>query len=718
MVSQNILLGVKGGADIHNDVVGSVTGSLIQSGIITGGVHVHPTQRTLVVPRQLPAPPRLFTGRVSELATLTAAMDAQDDPGAMMVISAIGGAGGIGKTWLVLHWAYQHLDRFPDGQLHVDLRGFDSTGTPTPPAVALRGFLDALGVDPAAIPVNFDAQIGLYRSLIASRRMLIVLDNAADTAHVAPLLPGSPTCTVLVTSRRSLTGLVTAYGAQPLNLDVLTEAEARELLARHIGDERLAEEPTAAADLLRCCAGLPLALNIVAARAASHSDFPLTVFADELRDHAARLDGLDTGDTNLNLRAVFSWSYDALRTEVASVFGLLGLVLGPDISLHAVASLATLPSEKATVLLRELENGYLVTQRMPSRYQMHDLVRLYAAECVAPDARTPALRRLMDFYTHTAYAGDRLLYPHRQPIDLASPAIGVRPYPLQDEAAALVWFDAEWPCLRAIQMQAADHGWHDVVWQLAWALHTYYLRRGHLHEQVAAWRLGLRAAEQVDDAAILALAHRRLGQACTRVNEHAEAMSHIQEALRLAKAAGDELGQAHTHLALMRAWEQRRYNEHALTHALHALRLYRNRGAPVWEAEALNAVGWFEAQLGHHAEAEAHCRLALQVFDEHQYIEGAANSMDGLGYIAQHTGRPTQALTYYHQALKWYRVIGHAYFEANALDRLGQALLAVDQHGRAEDAWCQALELYQTQHRTVDVDRIQQQMTALDQHTR
>jgi DNA-binding SARP family transcriptional activator len=199
-----------------------------------------PAGSQVPVPRQLPAPPRSFTGRRAELAELNKLMDEQPDRGATMLIWAIGGTGGVGKTWLGLRWAHDNLERFPDGQLYIDMRGFDPASEPLSPEAAVRGFLDALGVPPAAVPTEPDAQVGLYRSLVAGRRMLVVVDNARDTTQVAPLLPGAPTCTVLVTSRRHLTSLVTGHGARPMALDVLTAVEARQLLTDQLGADRVA----------------------------------------------------------------------------------------------------------------------------------------------------------------------------------------------------------------------------------------------------------------------------------------------------------------------------------------------------------------------------------------------------------------------------------------------------------------------------------------------
>jgi DNA-binding SARP family transcriptional activator len=416
------------------------------------------TPVTLPVPRRLPAPPPLFTGRATELAALDTVFDTPSDAGGTVVISAIGGPGGIGKTALALHWAHQHLHRFPDGQLYVNLRGFDPSGRPTPTGTAIRGFLDGLGVDPATLPVDLDAQVARYRSLVAGKRMLIVLDNARDIDQVIPLLPDTPTCTVLVTSRRHMPGLAALYGAHLLDLDVLLEPDARELLARHLGRQRLAAEPAAVADPLTVCAGLPLAVVIVAARAQYHHAFPLAVLAEELRDASSRLDGLDAGDLRVNLRAVLSWSIRTLSPQAANLFALLGIAPGPAISLPAATSLAGQPAVPVRMMLRELEHASLVTQYAPSHYRMHDLIRLYATDAahhdLTQDIRDAALRRVLD--THTAGC---LLNRHRVP------ALGVHPPLLPDIQLVLALLETEHATLLA-----AQRAWHPVVCQLAWPL--------------------------------------------------------------------------------------------------------------------------------------------------------------------------------------------------------------------------------------------------------
>ena len=672
------------------------------------------------VPRQLLGAPRLFTGRAREFAQLTGVMDEQGDAGATVVISAIGGAGGIGKTWLALHWAHQNVQRFPDGQLYVNLRGFDPLGSPMSPGVAVRGFLDAFGLEPSAIPVELDAQTALYRSLVAGRQMLIVLDNARDTAQVAPLLPGDPSCMVVVTSRHQLAGLVTAHGARLLDLDVLTEVEARELLTRHLGHGRVAAEPEAVTELLKRCAGLPLALGIVAARAVTHPGFPLSVLAEELREVSTCLDALDAGELNVNLRAVLSWSYQALDAEAAGVFGLLGLAPGPDISLPAAASLTAQPISHARKLLRDLETAHLVQEHAPGRYRLHDLIRLYAAEQVTQDTpqetRQAALRRVVDFYLHTAHAGERLLYPHRQSIELGQPTTDCVSYPFESEAAVLTWFITEHPCLLATQQLAGEQSWHTPVWQLAWSLNGFHLRQGNFPDNLTTWCAGFAAAERLSDPTVHALAHRFLGHACAGAGRYAEAMDHLQQALVLAEQTGDVLNQAHTHQALARAWEQQGDHQLALTHATQTLRLYQTLGNPVWEAMILNSLGWLHARLGHHQQARAYCERSLTMHRQQHDRDGEARTLDSLGYIARCTGQLTHALSYYRQAFNIFHDLGHAYDEADTAARLGETHHALGHYGEARDLWQQALALYQEQYRNSDVDRIQQQLAALDEH--
>lgn len=667
-----------------------------------------------VVPRQLPIAPAGFVGRVSELAQLDKiALKA----GGATVISVISGGGGVGKTWLALNWAHRNVDRFPDGQLYVDLRGFAPSGQPLSPEVAVRGLLNALGVDTRSISADLDALAGLYRSLVAGRRMLILLDNARETSQVVPLLPGSPTCTVLVTSRRLLTGLVTAYSAQLLELDVLTETDARDLLARDIGAERLAAEPDAVNELLDYCGGLALALGIVAARATIQPDVPLAAVAGELRDRTSRLDALNGGELAVNLRAVLSWSQHSLTHQATEVFALLGLAPGPDIRLAAAASLTALPAPQTLSVLRELEHAHLIHRHSTDRYRMHDLIRLHAHEQAhnnLPEAtRTTALHRLVDYYLHTACAADRLLAPHRSPIRLDPHTPGTHPHPLPDRPAAMAWFDSEHANLLAAQHAAATQQWHHTVWQMAWALNTFQYRQGLLHDQLVVWQAALDAAVHLPDPTTHTSTHRYLGIAHADLRRHEEAIEHLHQALALAEHH-HPTHQVLTHLTLSWAWKQRGDDQRALDHARLALELVRTLDQPVQEARALNAVGWYAAQLGDYDTARSHCQAALTLYHHHHDPDGEATALDSLGYIEHHTGYHHRAIGHYQQALNLYRDLGHTPRMADTLTGLGHPHAALGHHDHARAAWEHALDLYQKQLRTTDAERVRQHLTTLD----
>ncbi|WP_461010321.1 AfsR/SARP family transcriptional regulator [Streptomyces capparidis] len=673
------------------------------------------TARATPVPRQLPAPPALFTGRERELAALDAVLAGR--PGGTVPVAAVCGPGGIGKTWLALHWGHRNLDRFPDGQLHVNLRGFDAEAEPVAPAVAVRGFLDALGVDPASVPVDPDARAALYRSLVAGRRLLVVLDDARDAEQVRPLLPGSPGCAVLVTSRNRLTGLVATHGARQVALDTLGDAEARRLLARVLTASRVAAEPEAVAAVVDRCAGLPLALGIAAARAAAQPEFPLALLAEELAEAATRLDALDIGELSGDLRAVFAASLGALPAPAARLFALLGLVPGPDVAADAAASLAAVPPARARALLRDLEAAHLVRRHTPGRYRLHALVRLYAAERAAErtgQERAAALNRLVDHYTHTAHAACRVLQPeHITPETTPGPpAPGCAVTALDDPAAALAWFDAEHAGLLAAQRLALEAGLDARVWQLAWYAALHHWRRGHLHDDLTAWHTALTAARRHGDPRALALTHWRLGHACSQVGRRDEALEHLAQALALFERTGDTVRRAHLHRTLGWAWEQHGDPHRALEHAERALGLYQRLGATTWEARQLNSVGWCLAQLGRFEPARERCERALALFRKGGSGGGEASTLDSLGFIAHSTGQYLTALEHYHEALALFAASGNSYAEADSWLRLGDTHRALGRAGEARHAWERALDLYRAQHRATDARRVQERLEA------
>ncbi|WP_238412577.1 AfsR/SARP family transcriptional regulator [Saccharothrix deserti] len=634
------------------------------------------------VPRQLPAPQRWFTGREKEIADLT-------EPASTVVITAIGGTGGIGKTALALHWAHQHLDDFPDGQLYVNLRGFDPAGEPVAPQTALRGFLEALGVDDP--PADLDAQAALYRSLIADKRVLVVLDNARDTTQVAPLLPGGARCTVLVTSRVQLLGLLTAHGARSVALDVLDEHDAKALLTARLGVERVEAEPDVTRELLSLCGGLPLALSIIAARAVTQPDLPLSALTDELKDQ--RLDALD--DLSADLRTVFACSLRVLTPEAKELFGLFGLTSAPDLSLRAITALTGRANTRK--LLRELEAAHLVQQHQVGRYRMHDLVRLYAAE-VAPAHADTNLRDFVGYFVATAHNGDRLIEPHRPPV----PAPEGHAAPLEDVTAAMAWFDAEHESLLAAQRLATAHGLHDVAWHLAWALTNYHLRRGHATD-IVVWRAALDAADVLDDRFKRVSAHKYLGMALTDASRYDDGDYHLRQALALVE---DDYGKAGAHRAMAWALERRGDLTGALEHALAQLEVFRALGIPVRIAEALNDVGYRMARLGDYVRAEEHCVEALALNKELGHVEGEAATSDSLGYIAHHHGRDADSVEHYRHALKLYRQLDNSYEEATVLRHFGDVLAAVGRHAEAREAHQQALSLFRAQGRAEDAEEV------------
>ncbi|OXM44844.1 SARP family transcriptional regulator [Amycolatopsis alba DSM 44262] len=664
--------------------------------------------------RQLPAAPRSFTGRADELAVLTSVLEEAADQSATIVISAIFGTGGVGKTWLALHWAYQHLDLFPDGQLFVDLRGFAPEGQPLSPSAVVQGFLDTFGVDPARVPAELEAQAALYRSILADKRMLIVLDNARDTKQVIPLLPASPGCAVVITSRDRLAGLVAAHGARPIPVDVFSAAEARDMLATRLGAARLNAEPEAVEELLSCCGGFPLALSIVAGRAEAHRDFPLAVLAAELRDATTRLGALDEGDPAASLPAVLSWSYAALSDDQAKIFELLGMAPGVDIDLTAAATLTNMPAGRVSAELQALERASLIHQHVPGRWRMHDLVKLYAdGQRHDQAARDDALRRFVDFHVHTAHAADLLLDPDSQTIELPAPHEGCSPRALRNPPDALSWFNAEHLNLISVQQAALERGWLSPVWQLAWGLHAYHWWQGHIHSDVAVWETALTAVERLGEPLPLTLAHQMLLNAYSRQGEHGKALEHGKQAL----AGVDEVNvvyRAPVHHAAAHMWARQGELEKALDHACRAMTLYREANRPIREAWALTMMASFAIKLGQNARGESACEAALALFREHAYPVGEAAVLNTLGELAFANGDHAEALERFERTLTLRRELGATYASADTLDSIARTHAALGHRDEARETWLEALRLYQSQLRNDESGRVQKQLDLLE----
>ncbi|MGY0055266.1 AfsR/SARP family transcriptional regulator [Streptomyces sp. LZ34] len=664
-----------------------------------------------VRPAQLPADLAVFSGRQAELTRLLGIHPRAAAFPQAATIGVISGMAGIGKSTLAVHWAHQVADRFPDGQLYINLRGFDPSGSVMRPAEAIHGFLHALGVPPQSVPEGLDALAALYRSLLADRRVLVLLDNARDTDQVRPLLPGAPGCLTVVTSRDQMLGLVAGQGARPVPLELPPVTDARASLARRIGRDRAAAEPQALEEIIALCGRLPLALAVVAARAAIHPGVPLADIAAELRLTHGSLTAFSGTDSTSDARAAFSWSYDALSPEAARTFRLLALHPGPDLTAGAAASLVGLPVRRTRTLLTEITRAHLLTEPTPGRYTFHDLLRAYATELVEDQdtdtSRRRARRRILDHYTHTAHTAALRLSPDEDLIPPEPAMSGVTPEPLTDDRQALAWLTAEYPGLLPAVRQAAVSGFHAHVCHLAWSLEAFFDRRGHWKDCLATQRAALDAARRLADPAMEAYAERSLARIEGRLGHYSEARARLDRAADEFDRLGDTVRLAHTHRSL--GWTSDRQGDlaGALRHNQRALDLFRAAGRRAAQARVLNAVGWYAALLGRYDEALAHCEQAIDLLRESGDRYGEAATWDSIGYAHHHLGQYKQAVIDFHNALTVYRELGVPYQEADTLTRLGDTHDVVGEHDVARAVWQRALTLFTELGRTEETQRVQ-----------
>ncbi len=633
----------------------------------------------LPLPAQLPLDAQGFSGRHDELRTLhdmlPSARAAETVP-----VAVISGTAGVGKTALAIRFGHQVAKHFPDGQLYINLRGRDPGRPPMEPIEALGLLLISFGMPPHRLTASTEERAALFRSLVDGKRVLAVLDNASNAAQVRPLLPGSPDCLVVVTSRNQMAGLVAAEGATLVCLDVLGHDEAHEMLARRLGRERVAAEPQAAEEIIAACAGLPLALSIAVGRAtAGRAKRPLARLAAELRDARNRLDALEEGDAATDVRAVLSWSYDQLSPAAARMFRMLGLHPGPDVSLSAAASLAGVSRAEAGTALRELTRTHMAAEHLPGRFTFHDLLRVYAAdqgERIDPaDERAAAVQRMLDHYLHTAMAAAQRFSPFRSPLRLPAPAPGVLPAEMADKDQAMAWFDAEAPVLLTLIEYASANGFDAHAWQIPWTLGPFFNRRGRWRSYAASQRTALAAAQRLDDTLALAHAHHLLGHAQLQMSDYESAEPNFRRALDLFRELQDRANEAVVLNGLGGMLEKQDRYEEALAVALDALRMLKAAGHWWTQATLENGVGWLYAHLGQYDNALSHCQRALSLHRESGHRGGAADTLDSLGYIHLHLGDLDQAQAHYLQAIDAYREIGAPFGEGNSLAGLGDVLL-------------------------------------------
>ncbi len=648
------------------------------------------------IPRQLPGTVQQFLGREAELAALTSLMDHTGATPAA-VISVIDGTAGVGKTALAVHWAHQVAAQFPDGQLYVNLRGYDAA-PPVSAADALAGFLRALGTAGQDVPGEEAERAAAYRSLLAGRRVLVVLDNARQAEQVRPLLPGSPSCVTLVTSRDALAGLVARDGARRLEVGLLPLADAVRLLCGLTG-RRVTEDPDAAVTLAGQCSRLPLALRVAAELAAARAGVPLASLAAELADLRHRLDVLEAaGDERTAVRAVFSWSFQHLDPGPARAFRLASLHPGPDFDSHAIAALTGTTVTQACQQLDQLARAHLIHAAGLGSYDMHDLLRGYARELTdshdSAAARHAALTGLFDYYLHTAAAAMDAVFPaerHRRPAgpppSAAAPAFG-------GEAAALAWLAAERAGLAAAAEHMAGHGWPAAATRLSATLFRYLDTAGHFGEAVTIHAAALRAAVSTGDRAAEADALIGLGLVDGHQGRHQQATRNFEQALAACWQTGDQDGQARALNYLGLVHRQRGRHQQAISNFEQAAALFRAAGEPTGEAYALSNLGVIDLQHGRYQQATAHHGQALALLATMGDRHGQASVLARLGVVDLRQGHYQQAASRFEQALARYRGIGDRQGEAEVLAQLGLVDLRRGQYDQAAGRLGQALARY------------------------
>jgi tetratricopeptide (TPR) repeat protein/transcriptional regulator with XRE-family HTH domain len=639
-----------------------------------------------VVPRQLPPGVRHFTGRAAELAALSGLADQarRDEPG-MVVISAIGGTAGVGKTALAVHWAHRAGDQFPDGQLYVNLRGYDPR-RPVPAADALAGFLRALGVPGPDIPAGTEERAARYRSLLAGQRMLVLLDNAKSAEQVRPLLPAAAGCMVVVTSRDALAGLVARDGAARLDLDLLPLPEAAELLRRLIG-ERAQADPAATDALARRCARLPLALRVAAELTAARPADSLAGLVVELADLQRRLDLFEAGgDGRAAVRTVFSWSCRQLGAPASRAFRLAGLHPGPDFDIFAVAALTGLAAGQAGRAVDQLARAHLIQPAGPGRYGMHDLLRAYARELATTDGTDgcqAALTRLLDYYLFTAAAAMDTLFPaerHRRP---RIPAQASPVPPVSDPAAASAWLDAHRSSLLAAAVHASGSDqWSSQVTQLAATLFRY-LDLGHTPEAITMHTCARRAARRAGDQGAEATALTSLGGTARRQGRTAHAIGYLRKALTLFRNAGDQTGEARALANLGNLYVQQGRYQQAARNLSEALVICRATDEQTGQAQTLCSLGLVDTMLGRYSQAVSQLQLALDICRQVGYRTIEPYILTNLGDVDLRRGRYQQAAVHTRQALDQARQSGDRPAESSIEAILGD--IAVRQ-GRYQEA--------------------------------
>lgn len=668
------------------------------AGEASGGIHSR-DGAGFTAPRQLPSDIRGFVNRGQSLQQLDVLFMEDREQAQISTVCIVAGTAGVGKTSFAIHWAHRIADQFPDGQLFVNLRGYDP-GPPMAPDQILERFLSALGVPHAAIPADLEARADLYRSQVAGRKMLIVLDNASSVRQVRPLLPGSPGCLVLVTSRSRLSGLVARDGARRLSLDMLDEAEAVSLIQSLIKEYRRNDDVDEITELVHLCARLPLALRIAAENAARRPQMPLRELIDELRDESALWDALATGDDEEAdaVRSVFAWSYRALPETASRFFRLLGLHPGPDFSSRAAAALADIPLGRARRLLDDLVGAHLIEQQSSDRYGFHDLLRAYALDQVR-DEEDPAfqravLRRTLLWYLRQASAVTEVIKPGAARVTLAAAGHDAHDITFPDYHEALHWYEQERLNLIAATRSAVTAGFHDIAWQLPISIHRVYTTYNDLDDWRITAPLALAAVRATGDRFGEALVLEGLAKLHTQSNDPLSAIEHHQAALAVRRDLGDRLGEVSSlnglGLAMLRAHRLVETKAYFTETYQLAVELADRR----WQAIAANALAYTYAELREPAEAESRHDEALTLFRELHDRASEGDALHCASKIYRMAGRLPEALAAVQDALAIAMDFENVAWEAWWLFELGQVQAALGDHGEAVKSYHRAAVLH------------------------
>jgi DNA-binding SARP family transcriptional activator len=655
--------------------------------------------RPVPAPAQLPADVADFTGRedqVKHLCDLLASGGMDADPGAVR-IALVAGSGGLGKTSLAVHAAHRVRGSFPDGQLYVDLLG--ATPQPLAPADVLARFLRDLGVDGRDIPADDDERAARYRTVLDGHRMLIVLDNARDAAQVRPLLPGTASSAVLITTRNRMPDLAST---KLVDLNVLDDDEALTLFTRVVGDERASAEPEATAELLLACAGLPLAIRICAARLNTRSGWTIGAMARRLRDEHRRLDEMRAGD--MAVRASFQVSFASLPASVqpdgiapADAFRMLGLWQGPSISSTAAAALFGTPEYQAEDVLETLVDVHLLESTSSDRYKFHDLLRVYSSERAAADlsgpARDAAVGRLLRWYMRTSDAAGTAVVPHRYNIPLEPVGDDTPPLSFAGVDDALSWYDSERVNLVAVTRQASSAGLHEVAWRLPAPLFRIFEARGNWADLVTTHRVALDSARRIGNRQGEAWVLVNLGEALGIIGD-SEGIGCLEQALAISREAGDRSAESRAANNLAEVYTRLGRSEEAIDLLRRGLELSRAAGRRFGEGVALVNLGDALLDLDRADEALDYLQQARRIFAEVESVDGAGYVLVSLGRCYLLLGRDADALDHLAQGLTSHQISDNRQQQAAALRLLGRAQARNGLAAEACESWTRAAGIF------------------------